>query len=334
MDLETWDDLIEQCSGSIFLRPECMSMHDYGYLPSFFQFYDDSQNIIGIAFGVLIKSPRRFVGRFIKSLYFPTLPVTTDGFHHFLDRMIQEIIRYGRDEKVISITIDSFYCKAAYKDFERLGFKTRGRWEFILDLQDTEVEIWDNMSKHHRRDIRYSGKKGLVFVENPSGVELSQLIELQESARERTRKKGGNYGLPSLQTYQSLKRNLVDKGYASLFLACKEGEPTSFLLVAIYNKRAYTIFAGTSPNGFHLLAPVFLYWNTALALKKMGVVEWNLGGIPWEAQVETSQSHGLFKFKERFGTKKVLCYSAEIKNVNKLRAATINFAMVLRAWNR
>jgi lipid II:glycine glycyltransferase (peptidoglycan interpeptide bridge formation enzyme) len=71
-----------------------------------------------------------------------------------------------------------------------------------------------------------------------------------------------------------------------------------------------------------------------MALKKNGILEWNLGGTPWEAQTPTSDSHGLFKFKERFGTKKILCYNAEMKKVNKLRSKAIDFSKVLLAWKR
>lgn len=331
-DPKEWEVLIERFSGSIFLRPECLAVHDEDYLPCYFKFYDDCQMVTGIAFGALFHSRRKLVGRFIRSLYFPTLPVTDQKTQSHLGRMIEKITEYGHQEKVVSITVGSFDSGAAYDGFEPLGFQTRSRCEFLLDLQGSEAQIWDRLDAHHRRYIKYAEKKGLTLREDPSSEGLQCLMELQENATKRIQERGGNDRLNSRQQYQSIQKAILDKGLGSVFLAVKDGKAHSALLVAIFRQRAYLIFSGTSPEGYQLRSSVFLFWNAAMALKKRGIAEWNLGGTPWEAQAETSDSHGLFTFKERFGTKKVLCYTGEMKRVNKLRSTAIDFTRVLVAW--
>jgi lipid II:glycine glycyltransferase (peptidoglycan interpeptide bridge formation enzyme) len=243
--------------------------------------------------------------------------------------MIQQMIAYGRAQKVTSITIDSFYAQTAYERFEEFGFKTRGRWEFLLDLRPPEDKIWVGMDPHHKRYAKYGERQGLNVSEDNSSRGVDRLIELQQHARSRTQERGGDYDLPSYQAYLSLKAHLLDSGYGALFLAGKDGEAMSALLVSIYNNRAYLIFAGTNPEGYRLRAPIFLFWNTAIELKRRGIVEWNLGGVPREAEHETSQSHGLFKFKKRFGAKKVACVSAEMHGVNKPRALLYDFVRAI-----
>src|SRR3990172_11477963 len=138
VDQKEWDGLIERFSGSFFLRPECLSMHEYDYLPCYFRFYESSQKVIGIAFGALIRSRRPLLKHLFRSLYLPTLPVAEGGSLPLLERMIREIDEYGRREKVTSIASDSFYAGSAYEGFESLGFKPRARWEFLWDLQGSE----------------------------------------------------------------------------------------------------------------------------------------------------------------------------------------------------
>lgn len=331
-DPQAWESLIERFAGSIFLRPECLSVHDEGYLPCYFKFYDDDNKVAGIAFGALFHSRKRLLGRFIRSLYLPTLPVTDQGTQPNLDRMIEEITEYGRREKVISITIGSFYATVPYEGLEPLGFQTRGRCEFLLDLQGSESEIWERLDAHHKRYIKSAAKKGLTLHEDNSSEGLERLSALQENATKRIQERGGNDRLTSLQQYRSIKDSLLDKGLGSIFLAVKDGQAHSALLVAIYRHTAYLIFSGTSPEGYQLRSSVFLFWNAAMSLKKRGISEWNLGGTPREAESEISDSHGLFTFKERFGTKKVLCYTGEMKRVNKLRSTAIDFTRVLASW--
>jgi len=331
-DPKEWEGLIERFSGSIFLRPECLAVHEEGYLPCYFKFYDDHQEVTGIAFGALFHSGRRLLGRFIRSLYLPTMPVTDQKGQAPLGRMIEKITEYGRREKVISITVGSFYADVAYEGFESLGFKKRSRWEFLLDLQAPEGEIWDRLDAHHKRYIKYAEKRGLILQEDNSPKGLQRLMELQENATKRIQERGGNDRPSSLRQYQSIQSLILDKGLGSIFLAVRDGQAHSALLVAAHRQKAYLIYSGTSPEGYQLRSSVFLFWNAAMTLKKRGISEWNLGGTPWEAQSETSDSHGLFTFKERFGAKKILCFTGEMTRVNQLRSTVIDLMRVLAAW--
>jgi lipid II:glycine glycyltransferase (peptidoglycan interpeptide bridge formation enzyme) len=188
------------------------------------------------------------------------------------------------------------------------------------------------LDTHHQRYIRVAGKKGLTLREDNSGEGLRRLAALQENAVKRIQERGGSDRPNSPRQYQAIEKCILGHGLGAVFLAEKDGQSHSALLVTIYRQRAYLIFSGTSPEGYQLRSSVFLFWNTAMALKKRGVTEWNLGGTPLEAQAETSDSHGLFTFKERFGTRKVLCYSGEMSGVNKLRSAAIGVAKALTAW--
>lgn len=324
-DPKEWEMLIERFSGSVFLRPECLSMRDEGDLPCYFKLYDDHQEVTGIAFGVLSHSGRRLLGRFIRSLYLPTLPLTRDCFDSLLDSMLKEIIEYGREEKVLSITVDSYDAQTTYGGFEQLGFKTKSRWEFLWDLRGSEEEIWDSMDPHHKRYAKYGEKKGLVFRENNSFQGLERLIELLDGGRERMRSKGADDSLPSLQEFQAIKKRLIDQGYGSIFLSEREGKANAALLVAVYQRRGYLIYSGANSQGYQLRAPLFAFWNTAMELKRRGITEWNLGPVPWGAEEEASKDYGIFKFKQRLGAKQVARFSGEMHNVNRLRATAVNF---------
>lgn len=331
VDLNGWDSLVSQFRGSIFLRPESLSMHGSGYRPSYFTYHNDSSDCVGIAFGALMRPQRPLARLIFRSLYCPTLPVSKDGSTCLVGEMIQQMIAYGRAQKVTSISIDSFYAQTAYEHFKDLGFKTQGRWEFLLDLRPHEDEIWARMDPHHKRYAKYGERHGLSVSEDNSSEGIDRLVELQQYARSRTQRRGGDYDLPSYEAYLSLKRHLLDRGYGALYVAVKDGVATSALLVSTYNSRAYLIFAGTSPEGYQMRAPIFLFWNTAVELKRRGIVEWNLGGVPRQAEHETSQSHGLFTFKKRFGAEKVACISAEMHAVNKPRALLYAFVRAIRA---
>jgi hypothetical protein len=292
-------------------------------------FADHTSDPVGIGFGALIPSRRRVLRHIYRSLYFATPPILREDTGASREQILRQIVAYGQREKVISIAIDSFYAQTAEPRFEAFGFQTRRRWEFLLELQSPEGEIWQRMHPHHKRYAPYGGKRGLTFREDNTSAGVAALIELQENARKRTQRKGGDYSLASAEAYSSLKTSILDRGYGSIFLTEKDGVATSAVLVATYNGKAYLIFAGTSPEGYQLRAPVFLYWNAAMELKKRGLIEWNLGGVPWEAHDQASQSHGLFQFKGRFGVTQVACTSAEMPTVKSVRSAIRNLARAM-----
>ena len=85
--------------------------------------------------------------------------------------------------------------------------------------------------------------------------------------------------------------------------------PVSAAFVSIHDGKAYYVFGGSSDRGFAMNASVLLFMNIFAHCRTVGCREFNLGGVPGAAVGESSQSHGLYRFKAGFGGEEVPCFS-------------------------
>jgi lipid II:glycine glycyltransferase (peptidoglycan interpeptide bridge formation enzyme) len=98
---------------------------------------------------------------------------------------------------------------------------------------------------------------------------------------------------------------------ARLFLAKRSGETLGAIFFAVFNRRACSIFSGSTEVGYKLGAQSGLFWAAVESFKSDGVLELNRGGVPESAANETDSLHGIYRFKQRLGATPLVCRSGE-----------------------
>lgn len=312
IDPMEWNSEVLELDGTVFHTSEWARFKSGDGIPLYFQLLDEDMELAGIALGIKHKSRFRVISWVTAMLHLTTIPVVRDNNANLLQQAINEIINFAKKQRFVFLNMDSFYATIYPESLEDMGFQTKPRIEFLIDLKKTEKELWEGLKSSHRRKIRRGMKNNLALVEENTIEGLNKLRKLQFESRERARKRGQDYDVGAEKGYERIKACLIDGGIAKIFCAKKEGEIVSSALIGIYNKKAFYISGGTNSTGYRSSAPSFLFWNVMTSLKRLGFQELNFGGVPKGAKSEASLSHGLYRFKDGFGGKLIDCVGGEL----------------------
>jgi lipid II:glycine glycyltransferase (peptidoglycan interpeptide bridge formation enzyme) len=104
---------------------------------------------------------------------------------------------------------------------------------------------------------------------------------------------------------------MVKPGVARLFVARHEQEVVAAILFATLNKKAYSVFSGSTDFGYKAGAQSGLFWCAVETFKDEGFILLNRGGVPAAAESKEHVLHGIYRFKHRLGTTPLLCRSGE-----------------------
>jgi hypothetical protein len=199
------------------------------------------------------------------------------------------------------------------------GFVETERVEFSLDLgRDGEV-LWQGIRKDQREKIRRLKREGVVITEGTSLEDLRALGAAREATQSRREERGQGYDLPSDGgLYEALYRHLMSQGAARLFIARQTDTVLAAILFSTFNGRAYSVFSGSTENGYRLGTQSGLFWAAVETFKAEGFRELNRGGVPGSAAREGDPLHGIYTFKLRLGTTPQECRSG-VKVLDPIR---------------
>jgi len=332
---KNWDEIVCGLGGSIYhstIWAEYQKKRKEGQ-PIFLLGFDNNGLPCAGALALLKMSPYLIVSRLSCSLVLSTHPFTRDYDRNLSVAFMRKCEDYARSLGCIHMAIDSFLAGgSAYFPCD-FGYRETRRLEFCVDLYASKEELWRNISRDQRERIRRLSREG---VATEIGMERKDLKDL-EVAREFTQAKrsqqGMGYDLPtSGEFYDAIYEYLIKRGVARLFLAKRGREILGAILFAAFNGRASSIFSGSTEFGYKLGVQSGLFWAAVESFKKEGFLELNRGGILESAANETDPLHGIYRFKQRLGTRPVVCRSGE-RILSPLRYRLLGFgSRILRPY--
>jgi hypothetical protein len=327
-----WPAWLEKFQGNIYQSIEWaetrLSVHSS---PLYFHWIDDNGHAVGIAVGIEIWSPIRYVGRFSKRLDLEAYPVAQGNDVALTRSMIKQIVNFARREGFCSIAIQSYGTSVMVPDMAQLGFETMPRIEFVLDLTMSDDELWNRLSEHHRRKIKKANKHGMILEEFCTLDAMRKFRKLQECSSDRRLQRGENIGLLDNIYVEDIGKKYFEKNLGRVYLLSHKNQAVSGAFVSIYAGRAYYVYGGSSDEGFQMNAPALLFWKIFSRCRDLGCREFNLGGVPAFSANKEAQSHGLYRFKDGFGGRQVKCLSGSVENLRPVRAALVTVAK--KGWN-
>jgi lipid II:glycine glycyltransferase (peptidoglycan interpeptide bridge formation enzyme) len=166
----------------------------------------------------------------------------------------------------------------------------------LVDLTAEEDAILDRMKSKGRYNIRLAFRRGALVRSGGAG-ELEQFYALYQATAKRD---GISIHAPSY--YQALFDHCA--GYPGqelrLYLADYGGRPLAAAIV-LFRKSAATYLYGASSNeDRNVMAPYAVQWQAMRDAKAYGCAEYDLFGIPPNADPDHPMS-GLYRFKTSFG---------------------------------
>ena len=305
---DEWDALVRQLNAGLFhsyFYAQTIYANNHGE-PFYARFLNDQGNCVGLCLGNIQYSSLPVVRSIFKQAHLTALPAVSEPFH--LTAAHAALSRALSEREVMNLQVDSYDAPAQIGTPEDAAAKKIHRAEFRLDLTPALETLWANLAGTRRTQIRRVEREGLKCRQSWEWNDVNCLAELtKKSSLRREQKTGELFETPTSEKLRSLWEHLVQRRLASVYLLESDSEVLSANLIAIWNKRAYNLLAGSSPKGFKIGAASGLYWEIIKSLHQEGAVEFNLGGVAVDADQKDHPGRGLYDFKRDFGGALVSC---------------------------
>lgn len=332
MDAVTWDSLLKHLPNAHILQTWEWGQvkSKYGWQPEHWVWYDDAGKLASskgsISHGSNIRAAAlvlfkdfsvRGMSTGLTVSYIPKGPVLKDWRDlKFVDQVLNDLARIGRDRKSIFIkidpdvrlgsgipgTLDEQEYPEGYSFVNHI--KNRG-WRFsdeqvqyahtvVLDLNKGEEELLSCMKQKTRYNIRLAARKGVV-VRTGSLDDLNLLYQMyaETSARD-------GFVIRAEEYYQYVWSTFIQAGLAQAFIAMVGGEPVAGLILFHFNHKCWYLY-GMSRNVYREKMPNYLlHWEAMRWAKASGCQQYDLWGAP-DVFHESDPMWGVFRFKDGLG---------------------------------
>ena len=254
-----------------------------------------------------------YLGRSLEITSLPAFP-DWEGSEVFWGGLLQ-VCRQHRISDLLAHT----YASAAVTIPALPGeIRRRIRCEYVLEVQ--RLDLWDQLSPNHERNIKRARKAGLQMrrvVDRYACQEHARLIGMSLERR----KSRGESVLVDIQVQSFVA--MTQSGAGELFQAVLDGVVLSSILVLMAARGAYYQSAGTSPQGMASGASHFLVYEIASTLREQSKELFYLGGAG-------ELDYGLKRFKAGFGASLVKLEAAEFFLGSSIRRGLRSAARLLR----
>jgi lipid II:glycine glycyltransferase (peptidoglycan interpeptide bridge formation enzyme) len=247
-----------------------------------------------------------------RTLSFGSFPACRSTY--FFKNIIKEIIKYCTNNSIAVLKMHSFATPFGTEILQELGFSVSKRWEFLVDIDMSEDELWEKLHGKKRNLIRKGQKTNLVIKKAQQIDEFMHFRNLAVATWKRKIDSGITFPSPGNEKYyQLLKDEIVDKNLGKLYLAYNGDEPVAGAFFAGYNKKVYYMLSSANEQGLKASAPDLLLWTSMTEYMKEGYEVFNLGGLSEdELEGQPLEKSGLYHFKKRFSADVPPCYKGEL----------------------
>lgn len=233
-------------------------------------FITDEKKIIGLFVSIIYENGSLFVKRFTKRAICMGGPLVLN------DNTSVERLLFESHKRLLN-SLGCIYCeirpviKPEEKKYLVNNFKYVPHISLLLDLTVSINDLYQNLHKERRRNIKYAEKEGLVFKELTTSREIDEFISIIKRTYERKR-------VPL--SYSEIFNSAFEKYNSNIhFFGCFVNNKMIGAQVRIFYKEyAYAWFAGSYEEYFKYKPNDFLTWNVLLWSKAYGYSIFDFGG--------------------------------------------------------
>jgi lipid II:glycine glycyltransferase (peptidoglycan interpeptide bridge formation enzyme) len=255
---------------------------------------------------------------FKKSYFYIAIANFQFSIFHF-QTLIEEIKELAKKEKAVFIKWEPLVeSNTNIKKLEKAGFIESGNIQpkdtLVLDLSQTEEEIFQNFHSKHRYNIKLAQKKGVQIKILDSDGEFEKFYGLVNKTDERKHIKS----FPKKyykKLFELAKKSAKTKTLPDLevrfFGAYLEKNIAAGLVLVVWNDKATYLIGANDYEYRQCMSPHLLQWETIKESKKIGAKEYDFWGIIRKENFESDREFekhpwaGITRFKSGFGGKTV-----------------------------
>lgn len=195
------------------------------------------------------------------------------------------------------------------------GFHNSLTQTYVINLQNSEEEIWEKMHKQCRTHIRKAEKEGCAVREASTFSDIETYYEIHCETYHRT-------GVPPhpFEYFKLIWENCTTKGYSYFFLAERNGHIIAADNEAYYKNAMSGWTAAGRDEASKIGANNLLHWHAIRWAQKKGC-EWYESGEGFP-DITQGKEKGLTDFKKSFGGEMYPFYRGEITLVKETNPYT------------
>lgn len=273
---------------------------------TFYLLAEDRDEVIGIYPGFLspIKTKNIFLKR-CKTLFSPLdttwdyggpciLPNTSKKV---LEELVKSMEKFAEKKGVISLRISPFENTILTNILIHGNYRFSSRKTSIIDLTKSEEELWKNLNRKTRSQVRQAKRKGLSVTEENDEKALENFYGCMKDVAE-----GRDFYLPPFSFYRKLHEVLHPHKMVRIYLVKYNERVICSSLCLYFKDTMVTRWWGAHPKFLNLRPYNILMWTHIEEGKQLGYKKCDLGGMP------PNEKNGVYKFKAGWG--------GELKNVD------------------
>lgn len=178
----------------------------------------------------------------------------------------------------------------------RLGKPLFTPYTFVMDLTQTEEQIFDNCKSKTRYNIRLARRKGVEIVEDTSQEGLEDYLTLlaETTSRQRFYAHDDKY-------YRTLFSKFQDSGNMRILKANYQGKVITAWILFFFNGVAYYPYGASSREHREVMANNLMMWEALMLAKREGCAKFDMWGSLGPNPDPKHKWHGFHRFKEGYG---------------------------------
>lgn len=239
-----------------------------------------------------------------KSIFYcPNGPVLDYNNSGIFSKLIGVIRDSAKKHNAIVFKMDPMLEEPA-NELREHGFipnikQVQPRTTYYIDLTQSEEEILKNCEEKTRYNIRLSKRKGVTIRETTGddGVRVFYDIYKETAGRD-------NFLIHPLSYYQKIKKHMVDRGMAKIFIAYLKDKPIAGVYVFMFGSRVWYMYGASLSSHRNVMPNHALHWHIIKWAKGAGYKLYDLWGIPSNPNPK-HPLWGVYRFKKGFNGKLV-----------------------------
>lgn len=297
ININDWSSFLEKNSNAnTFQTPEYYSSQKNStkQLPFLCGVYDEN-NLVGIVSGSIIRNGTGIIGKLTSRAIIIGAPLLASDIDNketvlnFLLKGVKENLR----KKVVYTEFRNIWDMSMYKHiFIDNGFDYEDHLDILINLEKSEKELWDAMTRDRKKSIKKGQKELEVsLISDNNDYQIDTIYNLLRVVYNRVK-----LPLPTKTFFLNVITSLYPKGYIKIFGAYKDSVLIGVRLVLCYNGMIYDWYAGADDNYLEYRPNDILVWSILKWGGENGYKQFDFGGAG-----KPNVPYGVRDYKLKFG---------------------------------
>jgi len=295
---EIWNEFVyNHPKGNIFQTPEMYGVYERtkNYEPIFLAVVDESDNIKAMLLAYVIREFAGFLGQFSTRSIIQGGPLYEENEERVaaLKVLMEHYDRVVRKKALYTEIRNRWEVSPISNILNDIGYVYEDELNFLIDLAESKEELWANLSKKRRNNIRRALKNGvtvkIVEREDHTYKFYDMLHETYRNAK---------LPLADISLFRSIFKSLNPKNMAKFFLAKYENSYIGGMLILTYDGVIYDWYAGAHKKYLKVCPNDLLVWHAIEWGSENGYHTFDFGGA---GNLDNKEHEGIRDFKKQFG---------------------------------